>query len=137
MPRTLRPILLAAVAGSVLTLAVVGLMSMSQVLPAGQHVIVNYGPHPRDMVQIRQGAPYSVPAGKRLVITGLGLTDNLGYSLLLVNGQQEATVYTSCSNGGGSTINALPSGLTAAAGSIVEASGGSGNARAWGYLADA
>jgi hypothetical protein len=44
--------ILSALLGSALATGIFVLLSMSQVLPAGQHVIVNYGPNPRDMVQI-------------------------------------------------------------------------------------
>ena len=138
MPRSLRPLVLAAVVGSALTIGVIGLMSMTQVLPAGQHVIVSYGPSPRDMVQIAYGAPYVVPVGRVLVLTGLGDAYGFGNSSLMVNGNIVATVTTGCSNGGGSSINALPVGLTAPAGSTVELGGAGTNtsARAWGFLAD-
>jgi hypothetical protein len=137
MPRTLRPLILAAIVGSALTLAVVGLMSMTQVLPAGQHVIVSYGPEPRDMVQIKQGTPYVVPAGKIFVLTGLGDAEALDYARLVVNGQIEAIISTGCSNGGGSSLVAVPPGFTVQAGSTISAEAtGTINGRAWGYLAN-
>jgi hypothetical protein len=148
MPRTLRPLALAAIVGSALTLAVVGLMSMTQVLPAGQHVIVGYGPSPRDMVQIKEGTPYTVPNGKLFLLTGLGTGgDTFGgpwSTSLLVNGQtKEASVLSTYSGSGtfysSSGIVAMPPGFTATAGTVLEAVGGINglDARAWGYLADA
>jgi hypothetical protein len=115
---------------------------MSQVLPAGQHVIVSYGPHPRDMVQIKEGAPYVVPASKLFVLTGLG--DNFGGcpgTVLYVNGQQEVTRV----EGAGvfpayCSIIPTPPGFTAQAGSTITVSVTAGcsppQGRAWGYLAD-
>jgi hypothetical protein len=149
----LRPLVLAAVVGSALTFAVIGLMSMTQVLPAGQHVIVSYGPSPRDMVQIRDGTPYVVPAGRLFVLTGLGTNTNAGYqggsfATLSLNGQQE--VVGQASSDGGSygaigigsiaSVSPVPPGFTAPAGSTIAVSGSGGGSagvgRAWGYLAN-
>lgn len=114
------------------------LISMSQApIPVGQPRI-EYGPHPRDMVQIKQGSPYVVPAGRLFVLTGIGNADGLGHSSLSVDGVTQLTHYTSCSNGGGPTVGSVPSGFTVAPGSMIELNthSGSGQARAWGYLAN-
>ena len=144
MPRTLRQFVLPAVAGSALTLAVVGLMSMTQVLPAGQHVIVSYGPNPRDMVVVREGTPYIVPTGKLFVVTGVGtntITIPSAAAWIAVNGQPEASGITqSCGGTEQRSIIPLPDGLSVPGGSTIEAMGGSGlsptDARVWGYLAN-
>jgi hypothetical protein len=144
----LRPLVLPAVVGSALTLVVIGLMSMTQVLPAGQHVIVSYGPEPRDMVQIRQGTPYVVPAGKLFILTGLGNNSTCPYLFTLsVNGQDEISAGVSGTFGSGSAVAELssvahvPPGFTAPAGSMLSISGSCGGGqmnpgRAWGYLAN-
>jgi hypothetical protein len=139
---------LSALLGSALATAAFVLLSMSQVLPAGQHVIVNYGPSPRDMLQIRQGTPYVVPAGRVFVLTGFGtIYDCDGLLRLAVNGQEElsAGIYNlDHSNGTSvaevSSVGHVPLGFTVAAGSTITINGGCGGAldrgRAWGYLAD-
>jgi len=140
MPRTLRQFVLPAVAGSALTLAVVGLMSMTQVLPAGQHVIVSYGPEPRDMVQIGDGAPFVVPPGKIFVLTALGANQsNASWpALLFVNGVQELAAPATLTNVT-ATVQSIAPGFTVHAGSTVTVAMSGVNpgiVRAWGYLAD-
>jgi hypothetical protein len=123
-----------ALAGIVLATAI--LLSMSQSAPVGPPRI-EYGPNPRDMVQIREGMPYVVPAGKLFVLTGLGMAGNLGFTSLTVNGQTEAASYTGCSNGGPATVAPMSPGFSVTAGSTIDISGhGSGEARAWGYLSN-
>jgi|SRR6266850_3268732 len=121
-----------------LVFGVLVLLSMSQVPPLNARgIIVHYGPDPRDMVQIKQGTPYIVPAGKIFVLTGLGGRDaTLGsnYSLL-VNGQVEVTTTVGNASSAFSFVLPVPAGFTAAAGSTLEAQAGPGLARAWGYLA--
>jgi hypothetical protein len=140
MPRTLRQFALPAVVGSALTLGVIGLMSMTQVLPAGQHVIVSYGPEPRDMVQIKEGAPYTVPVGRTFVLTGLGdISGCTGGTVLFVDSQQEeragviAGVVASAS-----TVVPVPTGFTVSAGHTISltAACGTNAGRAWGCLAN-
>jgi hypothetical protein len=135
-----RTIILAAFVGSALTFGVVGLMSMTQVLPAGQHVIVSYGPHPSDMITVREGTPLVVPPGKLFVLTGLGSSAaNAPEVTLVINGQPEAQVLPGTTTYDTSSIKSVPIGFTAPAGSTIELVGGLGgqnDARAWGYLAD-
>jgi hypothetical protein len=116
-------------------------LSMSQVWPAGQHVIVGYGPEPRDMVQIHEGTSYTVPAGRLFVLTGLG-SGNFCTSpcALAVNGIHEASIGQSYNSGlfTGQSVQAVPPGFTAAPGSIIDVTDGcasADDARAWGYLA--
>jgi hypothetical protein len=137
----LRPLALAAVVGSALTLAVVGLMSMTQVLPAGQHVIVSYGPEPRDMLRIPGGAPYVVPDGKILVVTAVTtLSPGSGDypSEILIDGQ---VAYLLPPQGNPAFLWGVPSGLTVPGGSSIQL-GAVGDSlaaywRIWGYLATA
>jgi hypothetical protein len=119
------------------------LISMSQVaIPRGTRTEVFA--HPRDFVQIRQGSPYVVPAGKILVITALGT--QLAYPsarlvTLLIDGQQI------CQTGSSSvgidaplSLAELASGRTVQAGSTVSVVADMDNpndtifGRAWGYL---
>ena len=126
-----------------LVLATVGFFSMGQatITPStlGSTVRVEYMPHPRDMVQIKGGVPYTVPSGTLLALTALG-GSNLGpYDpRLLINGQAEVIAVSAPTNDTAS-MKPLPVGLTAQPGSLVEiqdAQGGNPqNYRAWGYLA--
>lgn len=111
------------------------LVSMSQA-PVGSSNAprIEYGPHPRDMVQIRQGTPYLVPAGQVFVLTGLGGVQPTQAQLgtLRVNGQVELGYLADHSP----SVASVPTGFTVAAGSTIEVSGpiGGPEARAWGYL---
>jgi hypothetical protein len=126
---------LAALVGSASALGVVVLLSMSEVMPAGQHVLVGYEPNPRDMVQINEGTQYVVPGGKLFVLTALGRTQNGSGSgvRLTVNG---VTEFTQGSSSG--SIGESPQGFTIAAGKTIEVQDTiyTGNlGRAWGFLA--
>ena len=108
--------------------------------PQCQEFLVEYGPHPRDYVQVKEGEPYTVPAGRLFVLSGLGSTGTQGGGNLVVDGQTEvhATGSTWSSGGGygnSASVKLLPRGFTAAGGSVVEVTGT--NSRAWGYLVDA
>ena len=122
--------------------AIVGLclLTMSQMRVAGAVIRIEYQPHPIDMVQIKEGTPFTVPTGKVLAITGLGGTRINSFSIALyVNGTVEASTYISLTNGTNDCLVApVPSGLTALPGSVVHVTGGEAapdDARAWGYLA--
>ena len=110
----------------------------------GSTVRIEYLAHPRDMVQIREGTPYTVPAGKLFVLTAIGLGSSwsspTGGSCpvrFLVNGLDE--FYSSTSGG----IQEVPTGLAVRAGDVIALAVGGGSActgyesrlRAWGYLA--
>lgn len=119
--------------------AAVVLLSMSQVSSYDAPPRVEYGPHPRDMVQIKEGTPYVVPAGKQLVLTGLGTTST-GSTLvtLLVGGEPELRSYSWFGQVGAQvSVGAVPTGFTVQAGTTVQAADGQPglDARAWGYLA--
>jgi hypothetical protein len=136
MPRTLSLQPLSLAVG--LVFGGICLLSMSQVWHAGQHIIVEYGPHPRGMVQVREGAPFTVPPGKILVMTSLGNSDAAGSgSILKVNGTVEITNAFAYAQNPPSACP-IATGLALPAGSVVEAmnvGGGTANGRAWGYLA--
>jgi len=94
-------------------------------------------PEASDLMVIKTGSPFTVPAGKILVITGVGRsTANTGNSAVHINGVSEAVVSTTFGTGSPSSpsIVALPLGLTAQAGDIVDAA--SSNGRVYGYLQD-
>ncbi len=142
---TLHP--LSAVTG--LALAALVALTTSQASPSPAKlnpasIRIEYVPHPRDMVQIREGTPYTVPAGKLLVITALG--DATGFFnapmfnvQLSVNGQLEATAYSPGPATASPTVLELAQGFVARSGDVVAASARPGfsntDGRAWGYLA--
>lgn len=116
--------------------ATVVLMSMGQSSPVLGPPRIEYGPHPRDMVQIKQGTPYTVPAGRIFVLTGLGDNQNLNQlARLQVDGQDELTMFGAT---GGAyppspSVGPVPVGLTVAGGRTVTIVS-SNQGRAWGYL---
>jgi len=119
-----------------LVLGGVALLSMSQAIVATSPLRIEYSPHPRDMVQISQGTPYTVPQGRLLVVTALGNTDGSGNNAgLRVNGQIElSSVFVFAQNP--PSLCPLPTGFTVPAGAVVDVFGGpSLTGRAWGYLA--
>ncbi len=131
-----------------LGLALAGLcvLTMSQSSVTAAAVRVEYSPHPKDMVQIKEGMPYVVPSGKVLVVTGLGwvgTNNSFSYqeATLKVNGQSAATVsvIAPSANFASASVQSLATGCTAQVGSLVEPTGGAAgdpnDARAWGYLA--
>ena len=94
-------------------------------------------PDPREMLIIREGTPFLVPPGKILVLTALGgLTNSLVVDLL-IDGQKEDEAVANMPTANSGTMDPLPVGLTAHAGSTVEVASGSIFGRAWGYLVDA
>lgn len=135
---------LSALVGSAIAVGVVVLLSMSQVLPAGQHVLVGYGPNPRDMVQIKGTTPYIVPPGRLFVLTAIGSNANMNNGCtvhLNVNGAPELTAVGAISaNAPG--MAPVPVGLTMPGGSMITLTTDAGCdaysswLRAWGYLTD-
>jgi hypothetical protein len=109
---------------------------------------VEYMPHPRDYVQIKEGTPYTVPGGKIFVLTALGSHNSQGEAYLQIDGVEELRVR--CEQfvfgaggspiplGEGISMKRTPIGLTAHAGSVITILAGNGkpdDCRAWGYLA--
>ena len=140
----------AALLGSLATLGALLLLSaapaVSQLLRVAvvSEVQVGLNPHPRDMLVIAQGTPYTVPVGKVFVLTGLGTTYSWSGSkggYLLVDGVQEVTCTTSQSSsttGTTSSVVAVPTGFTVSENKSISVSGiSSTEARAWGFLIDA
>jgi hypothetical protein len=145
-PLTLQP--LSLVLGVVFALACFMAMGQSPVCSgtATAPIRIEYLPHPRDMVQIREGTPFTVPPGRLFVLTALGTADasaGAGVSTWLkMNGQNEAQAVSDFMNTGQannpscSQITPMPAGFTAGPGSILEVVSNSGSmGRVWGYLA--
>lgn len=106
---------------------------------AASPVRVQYLPDPNDIVNLAEGTPYTVPAGKLLIITDWVTTNiecatnALGVSLIqpavLVNGTQvwgggfsstrEASIGAMTTSGAGVTSGAFRSGIRANAGDTV------------------
>ena len=141
----------AALLGSAVTFAALLLISASplpQLLRVGiaNEVQVGLNPHPRDAVRIYEGAPYTVPTGKVLLLKALGTAITASgsqNSYLRIDGAQELynrTDYSQTGPGTWSLVQPIADGLVAHEGQVVEvnAGGAPGNvARAWGYLVDA
>ena len=101
---------------------------------------VEVGPHPRDMVQIREGQPFTVPAGKILVVTAVGRASPQWSSTnLRINGNVDLNVQQPAPMPSASPLIPLPTGLTYVWGTVVEPDDGdptNQQGRAWGYLAE-
>ena len=117
-------------------------VSMSQVWPAGHHVLVSYGPNPRDYVQIQGVAPYTVPPGKVFVLTALGATaslTNMCPVTLSVNNGADSMSLNAITTADTGPMKGVPSGFTVPAGASITLSAVGCNVdsmlRAWGYLA--
>ena len=107
-------------------------------------VSVQEMPDPHSFVQINEGVPFTVPAGKLLVCTALGDAHHaLRQGRLLVDGVREVTaeLYQGSQPDTQPTpsVQSLPPGFTVDTGAVVtvETDGGYGEGRAWGYLVDA
>jgi hypothetical protein len=102
---------------------------------------VTYGPDPWNMVQIREGTPYVVPAGKLFVPTALGIGSTFNgaqpiFARLLADGQEVAGAYPS-PGGAELPMKRVPIGLALAGGTTLTVEGGvtgALDARAWGYV---
>lgn len=111
-------------------------MSMSQVAPQLGPPRVEYGPNPRDMVQIEESTPYAVPAGTMFVLTALGHRDlDQIPTRFIVDGVVKVQTIVTAS----SPTNMIPVavGMTVPAGSVITVADGDtsdAEARAWGYL---
>lgn len=123
-----------------LVLGGIALLSMSQAIVATSPLRIEYAPHPRDMLTIKGGTPYTVPTGKIFVVTALGNIDGSSGSSqiigLMVNGQRELVT----SSNAITSMASIPTGLTAPSGATVELVEVNGSqellkTRAWGYLA--
>jgi hypothetical protein len=99
----------------------------------------------RDMVQIREGTPYAVPAEKMFVLTGVGSSEirSEAYVSLRVNGKHELCALVSSNgtggSGGSSSVAPVPVGFAVPSGATIDVNDqreDSSWGRAWGYLAN-
>ena len=100
---------------------------------------VQYLPHPRDMVQIREGAPFIVPTGKLLVLTAVGSGSGSRHGALLINGCEYIPVNSEpCADRTSASMIPIPTGFAVSEGNDVDVYSGSDvpDGRAWGYLVD-
>jgi hypothetical protein len=139
---------LAGVAGAALVAGLLGFQQVGNPAPVrvpsgpslflGSPVVVEGIPTPDQMVAFQQ--TFTVPPGKRLVITGLGSVGNVdGTANLFFDG---AVVLASkpggTSSGDGCSVRPVPPGLTAKEGVVVTVSNvGVAFGRVHGYLVDA
>jgi len=114
------------------------LITMSQALPGSANPPrIEYGPHPRDMVQITDGTPFTVPAGQIFVLTAMGTTFGQGNCIVQINGQTSEVLAQSLSGASAPiSMYPVPPGFTVQGGSTVNilSQNAPGSARAWGYL---
>lgn len=117
-------------------------MSQGGSTPAGVIPLlrIEVVPHPRDMIQIREGSPFTVPVGKILVLTALGTNTGGGSSdsvQYLVDGQQDGQT-TAWRNPTVSPVSMteLPEGRSIQAGSTVavQSTLAANAGRLWGYV---
>lgn len=99
-----------------------------------------FGPHPRDFVRIQEGTPYTVPAGKVLVLTAVGRTaiQSNQTATVSVNGQVVDGAAPVISAAAPCSMKAVPPYSIARAGDVVAAFGNlpQPTARATGFLVD-
>ena len=100
--------------------------------------------HPRDWVQILEATPYTVPAGRILVITALGSvsagpSDPVLYASFDNGATWQQRVAASPQNavGGGTSMKPVPICLGFPEGVRVQVLNGGGYGSYWGYLVDA
>lgn len=140
-PIQVHPLSLILGASSVLGLALLLSMAapqLAQELPGKilRRVVVEGYPRPQDMVQIEEGVPFTVPAGKVFVLTGLGVRAiaTAASAYLRVAGVVEAQALPA-----GDPLVSMrefPLGFTVPANRVITVDHSTGDARAWGYLAD-
>lgn len=137
-------------ATAALAAAVAAIVSpLLQSVPADrdvQAVLDTSQPHPRDFVRIQQGTPFTVPAGRILVVTGMGFATSPGfasYTLAIeIDGVAVLTEYHWAHLGSSGAVNGpslttLPQGVVAAEAQVVTAASTLTDCVLLGYLADA
>ena len=127
----------------VLVVAAIGLAfavgAQGQGVISPHNVLIEYMPHPRDMVQIVDGQPFTVPSGKILVLTAIGDANTASSIQLKVDGVFRFKLANAGYSETPLTMFPIPQGMTVQSGGLVEVVGGSGgvgNTWAWGYLGD-
>lgn len=112
------------------------LVSMGQAVPPVGPPRIEYGPNPHDYIQIKEGTPYTVPAGRLFVLTGLGVYQAGPVNVnLSVDGVTEVSVSNTSNGASVCSIADVPPGMTVRAGSTIAIGGSGGLGRALGYLA--
>jgi len=93
-------------------------------------------PHPRDFVRIVEGTPYTVPAGRILVVTAMGSVIGIGgnWAICAVNGADAVFVWIDQVGGG---VTEIPTGLTAQGADVVDVRTAGQTGVLLGYLVDA
>ena len=103
-------------------------------------------PHPRDFVRIQQGADFTVPAGRILVISAMAFADNPGanafYQTIEVNGTPILSEYGHhgshySAETHDQKITAIPHGVAIPAGDVVRATSNRDDCVLLGHLVDA
>jgi hypothetical protein len=125
--------------GAVLAFAAFVCMSQVAIQPFPS-ARFQYGPHPRDFVRIQEGAPFTVPAGRILVITAVGgpLTPSIA-ATVQVNGVGVTNAFADIYYNSPLTVRPISRFVTARAGDVVGVVGlgaAGTDARCWGYLSE-
>ena len=121
-----------------LGIAVLALVTMGQSADIAHTRVAVVSPvlgpaHPRDFIEILEGAPYTVPAGRLFVVTALGRSATGGVNVsLFIDGVQKANVVINPHS-----MNAFPAGLAVPPGKVIEVTSDlSQSGQVWGYLVD-
>ena len=94
------------------------------------------GPVPNEYLELNSGTAFTVPGGKRFILTALGgVYQNSTYISFIVNGIQKFLADPNANENTGLTLKSVPQGPHADAGEVVDISGPDGIA--YGYLVDA
>jgi hypothetical protein len=136
------------IAGAVVT-AVIGVGLAARQAAGLERLTTRPGcvPDPRAMLVIRQEqGPWTVPAGKLFMLSGLGAASYVSSAtpavLLLDSVPELSSIGYAARPGEGGvdvqpvSVGPCPPGFTAAPGAVLTVVAGSGDGRAWGYLLD-
>jgi hypothetical protein len=99
-------------------------------------------PTPQQMMRVREGETFTVPAAKIFVVTGLGsILEHDNSVVLFLDGENWLVTHPRVYDQDVTTIRPVPPGLTASAGQVVTVAGGNPlvatDAQVVGYLVDA
>jgi hypothetical protein len=128
-----------------ITFSILCFVTMGQASVNSNPLVVQYMPHPREMVQIGGLNTYTVPTGKLFVLTGLGTSrtgiggTNIGQVSLRVNGLRSVSALATLEEGNGASMKSIPMGLALGPGSVLDVVDQNDQLDAtffaWGYLA--
>ena len=129
------------IAGAALFASILALSSAAPqtALTGSPGVIHHEGAHPRQIVSIEEGVPFTVPSNRLLVMDHLGMAE-LGATsqvYLAINTQRQVSAWL-MANSGACEVSAMPVGrIVAQPGDTVTVHNGfAQQGRAWGYLTD-